>query len=167
MNRKYSPEKRIKAFWKKVAISSPDTCWLWKAASYTNQYGTFWNGFAQVGAHVFSFIISKGPVPTGHYVCHKCDNPKCVNPDHLFVDKPKGNQQDMLRKGRANKSHSEHHPKTKLTPEQVRSIRCDTRPLRAIAQTYQIRSSTVFYIRSGKHWKYLDEKRPALVKERA
>lgn len=73
----------------------PD-CWEWRGTLFSNGYGRF----RGEGAHRVSFRLAHGHVPAGRYICHRCDNPKCVRPEHLFVGTPRDNVQDMIRKGR-------------------------------------------------------------------
>ena len=77
-----------------------DKCWLWIGGHYNHGYGKFWNGDRYEGAHRASYRIFVGPIPPDMLVCHTCDNPSCVNPDHLFVGTMKDNMQDSLTKGR-------------------------------------------------------------------
>jgi hypothetical protein len=105
MPRKYTPEERIAAFWAKVNKESGHwwngiQCWFWIAGGTKAGYGTFSYGGRQIGAHCVSYILANGPIPDGLFVLHRCDNPACVNPDHLYVGTSKENTHDMMAKGR-------------------------------------------------------------------
>lgn len=91
----------IDRFFKKVVKT--ETCWLWTAAvAGNNGYGTFWNDTLGrvVRAHRFSYELHLGPIPSGKIIMHKCDNPICVNPDHLIPGSQKENINDAQAKGR-------------------------------------------------------------------
>lgn len=85
-------------FWRQVHRS--EGCWEWTGGKLSNGYGRFWCEGRTIGAHVFSWRLHVGAVPDGHFVCHHCDNPPCVNPVHLFTAPPRGNSGDMVTKGR-------------------------------------------------------------------
>lgn len=105
-------------FWEKVA-KVESGCWEWQDGKDENGYGRF-AGLERC-AHRMAWVLINGSIPSGLYICHKCDNPSCVNPDHLFVGTPRDNTQDMLKKGRDG-IRGTRHGKAKLTPEQVAEI---------------------------------------------
>lgn len=94
------PEVR---FSNKYEINETTDCWEWQAATNNIGYGMFrWETGIMRTAHRVSYELFKGLIPKGMIVCHTCDNPKCVNPDHLWIGTNKDNYDDMVRKGRDN-----------------------------------------------------------------
>lgn len=85
-------------FWSKVQRG--DGCWLWTSSLNQRGYGTFFPNGRSHKAHRLAWEFSNGPVANGLLVCHHCDNPRCVRPDHLFVGSHLENVQDMVRKNR-------------------------------------------------------------------
>lgn len=75
-------------------------CWEWTASKQPSAYGKYWTGDKLVRAHRHSFEVFCGPIPDGKYVCHRCDNPACVNPDHLFLGSNSDNMKDCHGKNR-------------------------------------------------------------------
>jgi hypothetical protein len=82
-------------FWSKVAFKQFG-CWEWLGKKRNNKYGYF----KQMGAHRFAWSTQHGDISKGMFICHHCDNPSCVNPDHLFLGTRMDNIQDMLSKER-------------------------------------------------------------------
>ena len=93
--RKTTEEER---FWAKV--DKTETCWMWTAGTNRFGYGKFSARGKTVGAHRYAYILFNGSIPSGLLVCHKCDVPGCVNPEHLRLDNSSGNTRDMVSKGR-------------------------------------------------------------------
>ncbi len=87
-------------FWQQVAIIPEHSCWEWLGAKSPKGYGTFGANRKHFQAHRFSWQIHFGPIPDGLLVCHKCDNPSCVRPEHLFLGTALDNTRDMINKGR-------------------------------------------------------------------
>lgn len=90
---------KLHLFWKK--IKKTDTCWLWTASCKGNNgYGAFKVDHKLEHAHRVMYRLVFGEIPKGLQVLHRCDNPKCVNPDHLFIGTIRNNMDDMVKKGR-------------------------------------------------------------------
>lgn len=111
-------------FWSKVH-RQPNGCWEWTASRLPRGYGRFSLGGKQVGAHRVSWELHHGAIPSGLAVLHRCDNPPCVRPDHLFLGTLVDNIRDMIRKGRDRKARGIGNGRAKLTDEEVAAIRSE------------------------------------------
>lgn len=123
---------------KHYSVPNPaNGCIEW-VGSKCNGYGVLGTKDSFVVAHraAWSLANDGADIPEGMFVCHRCDNPKCINPKHLFLGTPKDNSQDMSAKGRS--TRGERSASALLTPEQVLAIRQDQRSQRRIAVDYGV-----------------------------
>jgi hypothetical protein len=86
-------------------VDKTESCWIWKGALSGRGYGSFSFNQKTMPAHRYSFLIHKGPVPDGGVICHSCDTPSCVNPEHLWAGTHSENTQDMFKKDRQGSSN--------------------------------------------------------------
>lgn len=138
-------------FWSKV--SKTDKCWMWTGASARFGYGNSYFNGKNVPAHRLSWILENGEIPKGMNVCHKCDNPRCVKPDHLFLGSQAENMRDMRQKNRGAKG--ERHGSAKLSLEDVLQIKLALKQGRtqtSIALEHHVGVPQISRIASGKRW---------------
>lgn len=143
-------------FWEKVDIRGKDECWEWMASLHKDGYGNFRGTLS----HIVSWRLSNGDFQKGMYVCHKCDNRSCVNPNHLFLGTQLDNMRDMVNKGRGKDHNGENNPKAKLKEKDVLEIyrlhNSGTSSYK-IAKIYNVTQTAISYIVKGKSWKNLWE----------
>lgn len=113
--------KFLNRFWAKV--NRTETCWIWTACKSLTGYGQIGREKSRdrFAAHRVSWVIENGPIADGLLVLHRCDNPSCVRPSHLFLGTDADNVNDMIEKGREAKGFS--FPQTKLSNDQILYIR--------------------------------------------
>jgi hypothetical protein len=171
--------KTIERFWQKV--KKTDSCWLWTAASDRKGYGKFSVGGSHtaegtrrnsmVAAHRFSFELANGAIPNhdsfhGYCVLHRCDNPACVRPDHLFLGTNSDNVHDMDAKGRrvVVAMQGSKHANAILTESQVLEIvkrhRVEKVSQLQLSKEYGVCHSTINHIFTGRLWGHLGLARP-------
>lgn len=129
-------------------------CLNWQLSTTSNGYGRFGDKGKAILAHRGAWAAVNGPIPDGMCICHKCDNRRCVNVDHLFIGTVSDNVLDMYRKGRASKA-GERNGRAKLTQAGVASIRRKLRlgvPGKEIAAMYNVSPTAVARINTGATW---------------
>ena len=126
-------------------------CWQWRSHTDKDGYGILPGANKNTRSHRLSYEIHIGEIPEGLIVCHHCDNPGCVNPDHLFVGTPKDNAHDALQKGR----HyiGEKNGRSKLTAKNVKEILNSNMNGQQLAEKFGVTRSTINNVRRGVTWK--------------
>lgn len=117
-------------------------------------YGLLSIGRRNFRAHRLAYEAARGPIPDGMLVRHKCDNPPCINPDHLEVGYEVDNSRDKVERGRSLRGSA--NPGARLNEEQVREIRsqlADGVPSVALARNYEVGQTTISRIKLGTHWR--------------
>ncbi len=135
---------------------APDGCIVWHGAKNVYGYGVIRINDKLLMAHRLSYTEHVCTIPVGMYVLHKCDNPPCVNHDHLFIGTQKDNIDDMISKGR--NLLGEKAPWSKLNNNDVADIRVlisNGVTQREVAEKYNIAQSTISFINTGARWKHI------------
>jgi hypothetical protein len=159
----------LESFNDKWQLDEQTGCWLWHGSVLNHGYGFFqskWTGTKWATlAHRASWILHKGPIPKGIIVCHKCDRPLCVNPEHLFLGTDKDNVRDAMAKGRHQAAGNPCYakgsskPTAKLTEEKVRSIRAQLRAgesRKRLAALNGVCVGTIHQLAAGRSWSHVD-----------
>ena len=146
----------VRRFWERV--QKTDNCWVWTGATFHGNlgYGVVYDSGKTRSAHRYSWELHHGAIPDGMMVCHHCDNPRCVRPEHLFLGTHEDNMLDAVRKRRH--THGESHGMARLTDDAVREIRrsYDGTNRDELAERYGIAPASVWRIATRRSWKYLD-----------
>jgi len=154
------PQKDIDRFWAKV--DKTDDCWNWTAGSRNPQhgYGEFkWQGKNYIATR-FMWLLTYGSDPGNFWVLHRCDNPRCVRPEHLFLGTPKDNMVDKASKKRGNAPRGEKHGRVKLNADIVRAIRNEYASghvsLSQLSHKYGVVFQQIHAIVTRRYWKHID-----------
>ncbi len=135
-------------------------CWLWTRGQDKDGYGHFSIKHKIYRAHRMSYILHIGKIPRGCFVCHACDVPACVNPEHLFIGTVLDNYRDSVKKGRRNHVGQKgiNNWACKLTDEQVeaiRRLRAAGMRLREISSMFDMSISRISQITTRKAWTHV------------
>lgn len=177
----YSPNQSVRHRVNRIlsTFADPDACWLWPMSCQKAGYGqlsTSEDGKRECHyAHRVSYLLVNGPIAKGLHICHKCDNPPCINPHHLFIGTAQDNALDCAAKGRNSRGKKfpvgdqhwtrrnreklenmmlgENHFASKLTVEDVRHIRASPETGVIMAERYGVTTSTISSIRRYYTWK--------------
>lgn len=152
-------EKDIARFWRGVDKRGDDECWNWKKFKDCEGYGYIRIDYGNFMAHRVAATIAFGEIPQGMLVCHKCDNPSCCNPNHLFFGSDLDNNRDKKIKGRARCLSGEENKNSKLTSDavrEIRRIRSDGAILKDLANQFNVGICTISAVLRGKTWRHVD-----------
>lgn len=161
MNTKIIPqlEEKDKArFWVKIQRGRANKCWEWKAGTDECGYGKFRLLRSSYTAHRIVYQLTHGVIPEGMCVCHKCDNPPCCNPKHLWLGTFEENMLDKHRKKRGRCLRGELHYKARLSEKKVKVIRVLLKrgvSIVEIARRFGVGKSTIGCIKYNLSWKHL------------
>ena len=157
-------------FWEKVDKKSDDECWGWLGCLDREGYGEIYcKAIPHFKAHKISWLIYFGKsIPNGICVLHKCDNPKCVNPNHLYLGTQKDNAKDREERDRGNRrflygkehpQHGEKHWSNKLSEKDVKEIRqlwaTGDYTLRELGKKFSVSHGLINNINHGRKWAWL------------
>lgn len=162
--KKLTESERIQKFWGNVDHGPIDRCWKWRGLTHPAGYGVIDLPFGEaryLKPHRLAYYLAFRQHPADLFVCHRCDNPPCCNPAHLFLGTAADNARDMIDKGRSLKG--EIHYKTRLTNEAVLDIRATARlgrrrrggNIAEIAAKYGVIDKTIYHILKRLRWSHL------------
>lgn len=130
-----------------------DECWEWRGDRNVAGYGRKKVNGRREYTHRLAYEWVHGLIPTGMYVCHTCDNPPCVNPNHLFLGTPRENSKDCVTKGRM--LRGELHRRSKLTTDQVLTIRRSAEKGVTLARKLGVTKELIYAVRKRRIWKHV------------
>ena len=153
-NTRPSPEQRFALKFKRGSVAE---CWEWSGLRNPQGYGHFFADGSYRFAHRFSWTLKNGAIADGLFVLHRCDNPSCVNPRHLFLGTQKDNMRDCASKGRSQRGES--HAKTTLSESAIIEMRdrfaAGSITMASLAREYGLDPSSVFGIVNRRTWKHI------------
>ncbi len=148
-------ESDLKRFWSKVDKRGPNDCWEWMAGTYDGIRGRFTLGLLDYVASRVSYFIHTGKQPGVKDVCHTCDDPRCVNPKHLWIGTRGDNNHDREAKGRSAPVQGSVNGNSKLTEKEVIAIRQSPENCTTLGIKYSVHLSLISRIRLRKCWRHI------------
>lgn len=152
-----APRPVAPRFWARVERRGPRECWPW-----TGPPSDWGYGLIRIASHIYiasrvAWTLAKKTEPGSLLVCHRCDNPLCCNPAHLFLGTDGDNHRDMMAKGRwrPNGVKGERHMWVKLTEAQARRAKFGNELGVDLAREFGVRPSAISEIRQGRNWAWL------------
>ena len=145
--------------WGRVAVGDKNECWPWTGRKLPDGYGRLTIRNRKWLAHRLAWTLTFGDIPAGLDVCHKCDNPGCCNPDHLFLGTHLDNMRDKVAKGRASALMGEDCPTAKLTNAaviEIRRLRAEGWTLIRLGERFNTHLSNISLICRGKAWPHVE-----------
>ncbi|SFM91517.1 HNH endonuclease signature motif containing protein [Methylobacterium pseudosasicola] len=136
-------------------IPGLDGCLLFTGTTDRGRYGQFYIDRFKVAAHRVAYAFANGPIPDGHLVCHRCDNPTCINVEHLFLGSALDNNVDQSVKNRTHQPFGGVGRYRKLTRDDVLRIKTERTSGRALAADMGVAPNTVRKIRRGETWTHV------------
>lgn len=143
-------------FWKKVDRRGPDECWPWIAGLHRSGYGWFRDERGRaIYAQRWAFASEFGPIPQGGHILHRCDNPPCVNPAHLYLGTHADNMRDLAERGNISMK-GEHNPRARLTEVDIAEARRlyaeGGTSYASLARRFGVAKATIGHALSGRTW---------------
>jgi hypothetical protein len=146
-------------YWDNVEVKTKEECWIWEGRKNSKGYGTIGYKKKRILATRTSYYYHYGKFENKLFVCHRCDNPICVNPHHLFLGNQKDNIQDMLAKGRNNPLKGSKQASSKLNEEkvsQIRSLYLNTEITeKELAIKFGVSETAIADVITNKTWKHV------------
>ena len=150
-----NPKERLDKF---VTIDLKSQCWIWTGSKNKKNYGCIhFKGKTRI-AHRLAYELYKGQIPKGLLVCHNCDNPSCINPDHLFLGTNQDNSNDKFSKNREKILYGQSNGNSKLTTNEVVNIKrmlISGYTPTEISRKFNVSDGAIFSIRDNNTWRHV------------
>lgn len=160
INKKSSYEMSLKERLLSFCVIDEKTkCWNWSGSKNRKGYGALSIKNKHSIAHRESYKVFKGKIPNGMHVCHSCDNPSCINPDHLWLGTNKDNNNDKMEKGRFKPNYGNNNGNSKLTKNDVIEIKQKINQgydLVEISKQYNVTPENIYSIKNNKTWRHVN-----------